>query len=235
MGYTLSHVSANRIIFFLFFRKALKSLHPSWGYCLFLGAFTQCNREQPSPHYCSISHATSFTPTLGNCVQLVRNSSARSVMNCKQPFCGLCCSPHPPELISQEIFRGSVQQSHIKQLPPFTPKENELHPLCFLLRSLNHLYEQHVSMQEKKRACKRKKCCDRGIRMTAEAFALKEEGGESCLMKSLCLIPPEEMPLISALVLEAGIITLQHHCHSDTSWPLLKVKQAKGLSFSSGI
>lgn len=71
--------------------------------------------------------------------------------------------------------------------------------------------------------------------MTAEAFALKEEGGERCLMKSLCLIPPEEMPLISALVLEAGIITLQHHCHSDTSWPLLKVKQAKGLSFSSGI
>lgn len=32
--------------------------------------------------------------------------------------------------------------------------------------------------------------------------------------------------LISALVLEAGVIILQHHCHSTIVWPLLRVRMA---------
>lgn len=62
--------------------------------------------------------------------------------------------------------------------------------------------------------------------MTAKGFLL-----EVVLKKPPCLMSPEEMPLISALILEAGIITLQHHCHSTPVWTQLRPKRTVGDFF----
>lgn len=91
-------------------------------------------------------------------------------------------SLHPQELLPKDTFGGDEQQScasfHLTTSSCFQHlhhREMSCIPSSFCWGSLNHLYERDVSVQGKKRPCKRKKLCDRSTKLTAEDLLL--EGG----------------------------------------------------------
>lgn len=147
-------------------------------------------------------------------------------------------SPCHLELLPWDTFRGGEQGSYATSHWTDSSCFQHLHqwemsciPSTLCCRSLNHLYKRDVAVQENKRGCKRKNAVTEASKWQLKTFSLKEEAGESGLMKSPFLKLCEETPLVPALVLEARIVTWYHHCHSTTDRPLLTVKRTVGWRF----